>query len=107
MGSDFARRLRQFLALLAVFVLSADLPVRVFHLAQHLIWRGPGFAAASFEHGWELLAVAAALVCALYFAQEHLGRQRLLASYPPNEPVPLGLHGLGLLSGLITLLVRG
>ncbi|MCP9848942.1 hypothetical protein [Cyanobium sp. Morenito 9A2] len=106
MGSEFGRRLRQFLALFVVFVLSADLPIRVFHIAQHLIWGGPGISGAVLEHGLPLLAVGVALVCALYLAQGELGTQRLIASYPPSEPVPLALHGLGLLSGLIMLLLE-
>jgi hypothetical protein len=103
---EYGRRLRQLLAFFFVFMLSAELPGRVFHLAQHLIWRGPGFLDASLEHAFQLLAIAGALVCALYLAQSRLGEHRLVASFPPTEPVPLALHGLGLLSGLITLLVR-
>lgn len=105
MGSNLGRRGRQFLALFFVFMLSAELPVRVFHLARHLIWRRPGFAAAAVEQGLQLVVVAGALVCALYFAQRQLAVHRLLASYPPAESIPLGLHGLGLLSGLITVLM--
>ncbi|MEI6828929.1 MAG: hypothetical protein WCK64_03620 [Synechococcaceae cyanobacterium ELA445] len=103
---EYGRRLRQLLAYFFVFMLSAELPGRVFDLAQHLIWRGPGFAAASLEHAVQLVAMAAALVCALYLAQPRLGEHRLVASFPPTEPVSLALHGLGLLSGLLTVLLR-
>lgn len=103
---EYGRRLRQLLAYFFVFMLSAELPGRVFHLAQHLIWRGEGFAAASLEHALQLLGIAGALVCALYLAQPRLGEHRLVASFPPTDPVPLALHGLGLLSGLLTLLLR-
>lgn len=103
---EFARRLRQLVALFFVFLLSAEIPGQTAHLAQHLIRRGPGFAAEALDHALQLVAIAATLLCALYLSQQRLGVHRLLASFPPREPIPLALHGLGLLSGLITLLLR-
>jgi len=51
-------------------------------------------------------AGVAGLVCALFLGQQQLCRTRLLASYPPREPVPMAMHGLGLASGLLALALQ-
>jgi hypothetical protein len=100
---ELARLVRQGVALFFVFMLSAELPGQIFHLAQHLIWQGPGAFQGTLEHLGVLLAYLLALVCALCFAQQELGRTPLLKSYPPGEPIPLALHVLGMASGLLAL----
>ncbi len=98
-----ARLVRQGVALFFVFMLSAELPGQIFHLAQHLIWQGPGGLQGTLEHLGDLLAYLLALVCALFFAQQELGRTPLLKSYPPGEPIPLAFQVLGMVSGLLAL----
>ncbi len=100
---QIARLVRQGVALFFVFMLSAELPGQIFHLAQHLIWQGPGGLQGTLEHLGVLLAYLLALVCALFFAQQELGRTPLLKTYPPGEPVPLALHVLGMASDLLVL----
>jgi hypothetical protein len=97
---------RRAVALFFVFMLSAELPGQIFHLAQHLIGPGPDAIAETFEHLGMLLAYLPGLVCALFLAQQQLCRTRLLASYPPREPVPMAMHGLGLASGLLALVLQ-
>ena len=92
---------RQGVALFFVFMLSAELPSQIFHLVQHLIGPGPDAIGETLEHLGVLLVYLLALVCALFLAQQQLCRTRLLASYPPNEPVPLAMHVLGLVWGLL------
>jgi hypothetical protein len=103
---QIARLVRQGVALFFVFMLSAELPGQLFHLAQHLIWQGPGAVQGTLEHMGVLLAYLLALVCALFFAQHELGRTPLLKTYPPGEPIPLALHVLGAASGLLVLFVQ-
>lgn len=100
-AAQIARLVRQGVALFFVFMLSAELPGQIFHLAQHLIWPDPGAVAGTLEHLGVLLVYLLTLVCALFLAQEELGRRRLLSSYPPQEPVPLAMHVLGLVWGLL------
>ena len=92
---------RQGVALFFVFMLSAELPSQIFHLVQHLIGPGPDAIGETLEHLGVLLVYVVGLVCALFLGQEQLCRTRLLASYPPNEPVPLAMHVLGLVWGLL------
>jgi hypothetical protein len=101
--AEIARLLRQGVALFFVFMLSAELPGQIFHLAQHLIWPGPGGLQGTLQHLGVLLAYLLALVCALFFAQQELGRTPLLKTYPPGEPIPLAFHVLGMASGLLAL----
>ncbi len=96
----------QGVALFFVFMLSAELPGQFFHLAQHLSGPGPDAIAETFEHLGVLLVYLLALVCALFLGQRQLCRTRLLASYPPREPVPMAMHGLGLASGLLTMVLQ-
>lgn len=100
-AAQIARLGRQGVALFFVYMLSAELPGQIFHLAQHLIEPGPDAIAESLEHLGVLLVYLLGLVCALFLAQQQLCRTRLLASYPPNEAVPLALHVLGLVWGLV------
>lgn len=100
-AAQIARLGRQGVALFFVFMLSAELPSQIFHLAQHLSGPGPDAMAETLEHLGMLLIYLLALVCALFLAQQELCRTRLLASYPPNEPVPLAMHVLGLVWGLL------
>ncbi len=103
---QIARLVRQGVALLFVFMLSAEMPGQIFHLAQHLIWQGPDAIARTLEHLGVLLAYLLALVCALFFAQQELGRTRLLKSYPPGETISFTLHVLGMTSGLLALFLQ-
>ena len=103
---QIARLVRQGVALFFVFMLSAELPGQIFHLAQHLIWPQPGAIGGTFEHVGVLLAYLLALVCALFFAQQELGRTPLLKTYPPGEPIPLAFHVLGMASGLLALFIQ-
>ena len=99
--AQIARLGRQGVSLFFVFMLSAELPGQIFHLTRHLIGPGPGAIAESLEHLGVLLVYLLGLVCALFLAQQELCRTRLLASYPPHEPVPLAMHVLGLVWGLL------
>lgn len=93
-------------ALFFVFMLSAELPGQLFHLVQHLSGPGPDAIAETFEHLGVLLIYLLGLVCALFLGQQQLCRTRLLASYPPREPVPMAMHGLGLASGLLAVFLQ-
>jgi hypothetical protein len=97
---------RRGVALFFVFMLSAELPGQILHLVQHLSGPGPDAIAETFEHLGILLAYLLGLVCALFLGQQRLCRTRLLASYPPREPVPMAMHGLGLASGLLALVLQ-
>jgi hypothetical protein len=103
---ELARLARQGVALFFVFMLSAELPGQIFHLAQHLIWPQPGGIGGTLEHLGVLLLYLLALVCALCLAQQELCRRRLLRSYPPDEAVPLAMHVLGMASGLLAVFVQ-
>ncbi len=100
-AAQIARLGRQGVALFFVFMLSAELPSQIFHLVQHLIRPGQDAMAETLEHLGVLLVYLLGLVCALFLAQRQLCRTRLLASYPPNEPIPLAMHVLGLVWGLV------
>lgn len=100
-AAQIARLGRQGVALFFVFMLSAELPGQIFHLAQHLSGSGPGAISESLEHLGVLLVYLVGLVCALFLGQQELCRTRLLSSYPPDEPVPLAMHVLGLVWGLL------
>ncbi|MCP9796763.1 hypothetical protein KBY81_04115 [Cyanobium sp. Lug-B] len=93
------------MALFFVFMLSAELPSQIFHLAQHLSGQGQDAMAETLEHLGVLVVYAVGLVCALFLAQQELCRTRLLASYPPHEPVPLAMHVLGLVWGLLAVVL--
>lgn len=97
---------RRGVALFFVFMLSAELPGQLFHLVQHLSGPGPDAIAETFEHLGVLLIYLLGLVCALFLGQQQLCRTRLLASYPPREPVPMAMHGLGLASGLLAVFLQ-
>lgn len=103
----FAGTLRQFLAFFFVFMLSAEVPGQVFHLTEHLLRPEAGGAEGLLEHLIMLAAYCATLVCALFFSQKELGRQSLLRSYPPQESVPLAMHCLGLVVGLVAVFRSG
>jgi len=103
---ELARLARQGVALFFVFMLSAELPGQIFHLAQHLIWTEPGAIGGTLEHLGVLLVYLLALVCALFLAQQELCRTRLLRSYPPDEPIPLAMHVLGLVWGLLAVFLQ-
>jgi hypothetical protein len=103
---ELARLVRQGVALFFVFMLSTELPARIVHFGQQLIWPGPGASWETLEQLGVLLAYLLTLVCALFFAQRELGRTPLLKSYPPGEPIPLALHALGMASGLLALFVQ-
>lgn len=100
-AAQIARLGRQGVALFFVFMLSAELPGQIFHLVQHLIGPGPGAMAETLEHLGVLLVYLVGLVCALFLGQQQLCHRRLLSSYPPDEPVPLAMHVLGLVWGLL------
>jgi len=100
-AAQIARLGRQGVALFFVFMLSAELPSQIFHLAQHLSGPGPDAIAETLEHLGGLVVYLLALVCALFLGQQQLCRRRLLSSYPPDEPVPLAMHVLGLVWGLL------
>jgi hypothetical protein len=93
-------------ALFFVFMLSAELPGQIVHLAQHLIEPGPDAIAETLEHLGMLLAYLLGLVCALFLAQRELCRRRLLSSYPPHEAVPIAMHVLGVASGLLMVFLQ-
>ncbi|MCP9835495.1 MULTISPECIES: hypothetical protein [unclassified Cyanobium] len=75
-AAQIARLGRQGVALFFVFMLSAELPGQIFHLAQHLIGPGPDAIAETLEHLVVLLVYLLALVCALFLAQQELCRTR-------------------------------
>ncbi|MFM7315290.1 MAG: hypothetical protein ACKO0M_19380 [Cyanobium sp.] len=93
---------RQVVACGLVFLLSSRIPPHGSALASQLLH--PSGASA------EALAMAAALVSldafgvlsALYLAHRRLRGVRLLSCYPPRRLIPLSLHFLGLLWGLLS-----
>jgi hypothetical protein len=105
-AAQIGHLLRRGVALFFVFMLSAELPGQLFHLAQHLSGPGPDAIAETFEHLGILLAYLLGLVCALFLGQQRLCRTRLLESYPPREPISVAMHGLGLASGLLALVLQ-
>ncbi len=104
-AAQIARLGRQGVALFFVFMLSAELPGQIFHLAQHLSGPGPDAIEETLEHLGVLLVYVVGLVCALFLGQEQLCRRRLLSAYPPDEPVPLAMHVLGLVWGLVAVVL--
>ncbi len=86
-------RIRQGFADVLVFLLSVQLVSQLLHVVDR--WLQPLHALL------QLAATAFALVCSCYFTENDLVRARLLCSYPPRRLIPLGLHFLGLLGGLV------
>ena len=85
-AAQIARLGRQGVALFFVFMLSAELPGQIFHLAQHLIGPGPGAIAETLEHLGVLLVYLLSLVCALFLAQQVLCRTRHACARPGLGP---------------------
>ena len=93
-AAQIARLGRQGVALFFVFMLSAELPSQIFHLAQHLIGSGPDAIAETLEHLGVLLVYLLSLVCALFLAQQKLCRTLHVWARPglgPAGGVPAAL----------------
>lgn len=95
--------IRQVVACALVFLLSARLPEPLAALAAALTHPGrepPQAAAAALA----LVGLDAfGLLCALYLSHARLQGVQMLRCYPPQRLIPLSLHFLGLLWGLLTL----
>lgn len=86
-------RIRQGFADVLVLLLSAQLVSQLLTVVDR--WMQP------LQPLLQLAATAFALVCSAYLSEDDLRRARLLRSYPPRRLIPLGLHFLGLLVGLV------
>lgn len=98
--------IRQLVACALVFLLSARLPEHLAALAAALTRPGrePPQAAAM---ALALVGLDAfGVLCAVYLSHARLRGVRMLRCYPPQRLIPLSLHFLGLLSGLLTLALQ-
>ena len=91
------------MACLLVFLLSARIPEHLAALASAIAHPTPAGG-----HGPIAALVMVALdgfgvVCAVYLSHTRLRGVRLLRCYPPQRLIPLSLHFLGLLWGVLGL----
>lgn len=98
---------RQALACLLVFLLSTRLPGHLIARLESL--RHPGADLTHHLAGALLLVLVDGfgLVCALYLGHTRLAGVRLWRCYPPQRLIPLSLHFLGLLWGLLSMAAPG
>ncbi|MFM7733672.1 MAG: hypothetical protein ACKO6F_09515 [Cyanobium sp.] len=94
---ELAMRIRQGIADVMVFLLSVQLISQLVYGLER--WMQP------LQPLLQLAATVFALICSAYLSEDDLRRARLLRSYPPRRLIPLGLHFLGLLAGLVLLQV--
>ena len=99
--------IRQAVACLLVFLLSARLPAQLASLLA--AWRPhtPQAGPLPLAELVLLLVDGFGLLCALYLSHTRLAGVRLLRCYPPQRLIPLALHFLGLLWGLLYLALPG
>lgn len=95
--------IRQLVACGLLVLLSARFPQHLAALATTIV--RPALDAAH-AAGAALAMVcldAFGVLCAVYLSHAHLRGVRLLRCYPPQRLIPLSLHFLGVLWGLLTL----
>ena len=96
--------IRQSLACLLLFLLSARLPPHLLALLTALSRTADGRGGHSpLEALALLISDGFGVLCAIYLSHQSLRGVRLLRCYPPRRLIPLGLHLLGLVWGLLNL----
>lgn len=94
---------RQLLACGLLLLLSARLPGRLAGLAL-AITQASGEASQGVGAALAMLGLDGfGVLCAIYLSHARLRGVRLLRCYPPQRLIPLSLHLLGLVGGLLTL----
>lgn len=98
--------IRQLVACALLFLLSSRLPEHLAALAAALTRtaREPPQAAATALAMVSLDAFG--VLCAVYLSHARLRGVRMLRCYPPQRLIPLSLHVLGLLWGLMSLTLQ-
>lgn len=96
-------RIRQLLACGLLVLLSARLPGHLLAFAT-TVARPAGSAAHGVADALAIVALDGfGILCAVYLSHTRLRGVRLLRCYPPQRLIPLSLHFLGLVWGLLTL----
>lgn len=99
--------LRQLVACVLLVLLSARLPSRLVALAVAVL-RPAGEAPQTAADALVMLGLDGfGVLCATYLCHGRLRGVPLLRCYPPQRLIPLSLHFLGLLWGLLTLAQPG
>lgn len=102
-GAGFLAWIRQPLACGLLLLLSARIPAHLAALATvpaRAVGNGPQAAAMALA---TLLLDGFGVLCAVYLSHARLRGVPLLRCYPPQRLIPLSLHLLGLVWGLLTL----
>jgi hypothetical protein len=95
--------LRQLVACWLLLLLSARLPSRLVALAVAVL-RPAGQPPQAAADALGMLGLDGfGVLCAIYLSHARLRGVRMLRCYPPQRLIPLSLHFLGLLWGLLTL----
>jgi hypothetical protein len=99
--------IRQLLACLLVFLLSTRLPRHLVAMLEALGRSGPAHRPGALGALAMFSLDGFGLICALYLCHTRLAGVRLWRCYPPKRLIPLSLHFLGLLWGLLSLAASG